>query len=35
MKCKYCHKDPGTKNNSIVWKGFLDQDTGEFIVNSL
>lgn len=29
MKCDYCKTDPGTKSDSLVWKGFLDQDNGK------
>ena len=28
MTCYICNKDPGTKKGNLVWKGFLDQDTG-------
>lgn len=28
-KCIHCGEDPGVKEGSVVWKGFLDQDTGE------
>lgn len=27
--CSHCGNDPGTKEGSIVWNGFLDKDTGE------
>ena len=33
--CIHCDNDPGTKNeSSIIWKGFLDQDTGEKCCNN-
>ncbi|MBE62740.1 MAG: hypothetical protein CMB89_10310 [Flammeovirgaceae bacterium] len=31
--CSHCGEDPGTKDGSIVWKGFLDHDTGEKCCN--
>lgn len=31
MLCSYCKKDPGTKGNGVVWKGFKDGDTGAIV----
>lgn len=31
MNCDYCKTNPGTKNNSIVWNGFLDADTNQYV----
>jgi hypothetical protein len=31
IKCNYCGIDPGTKEDSIVWLGFIDKDTGDHV----
>ncbi len=31
MKCDYCKEDPGQKPDSIVWMGFLDRDTDQYV----
>lgn len=28
-ECAYCGENPGVKEGSVVWNGFLDQDTGD------
>lgn len=33
ITCDYCGADPGTKPNSVVWRGFRDQDTGHYVCN--
>ena len=33
-KCSHCGENPGTNEGSIVWKGFLDKDTGEKCCNT-
>jgi hypothetical protein len=30
MKCSYCNKDPGVKENGL-WKGFRDADTSQLV----
>lgn len=29
--CHICGKDPGTKENKNLWKGFFDRDTKEYV----
>jgi hypothetical protein len=32
ITCCYCGKDPGiSKDNAVLWHGFLDMDTGQHV----
>lgn len=32
MTCAYCKNDPGVKApGSVVWNGFQDKDTGQYV----
>lgn len=29
--CEHCHADPGRGKNPNLWRGFYDQDTGQYV----
>ena len=31
ITCSYCKQDPGRKEGGVVWDGFLDKDTNQYV----